>query len=152
MKFMLIIMSVASHSHMGKFIWKFHLLAEISPCSIHYQYDVEKRRREKITQTYFHPRYSEEGMREKEQLSAYQKDGSASQGFSYGYSFWSLFMGGGGEITVNKLLLQFTRGTRSQTVWICIKHTEFSLQGHTVEKCKCVWVSQCRPCLHMNKS
>lgn len=53
MKFMLIIMSVASHSHMGNFIWKFHLPAEISPCSIPYQYDVEKRRREKITQTYF---------------------------------------------------------------------------------------------------
>ena len=84
---MLIIMSAASHSHMGNFIWKFHLPAEISLCSIHYQYDVEKRRREKITQTYFHPRYSEEGMREKEQLSVYQKDGFANQCFSYGYSF-----------------------------------------------------------------
>lgn len=66
--------------------------AEISPCYIHYQYDVEKRRREKITQTYFRPGYSEEGMCEKEQLSGYQKDGSANQGFGYRYSFWSLFM------------------------------------------------------------
>lgn len=90
MKFMLIIMSAASHSHMGNFIWKFHLPAEISPCSIPYQYDVEKRRREKNNPDIF----PEEGMREKEQRSAYQKDGSANQGFSYGYSFWSLFMGG----------------------------------------------------------
>jgi len=90
---MLIIMSAASYSHMGNFIWKFHLPAEISLCSLHYQYDVENRRRENITQTYFHLGYSEERMREKQQHSAYQKDGSANQGFSYGYFFQSLFMG-----------------------------------------------------------
>lgn len=70
MKFMLIIMSEASHSHMGDFVCKFHLPAEISPCFIHYQYDVEKKRREKITQTYFRPGYSEAGMCENKQLSA----------------------------------------------------------------------------------
>lgn len=103
MKLMLIIMSMANHRHMGKFIWKFHLPAEISPCSIHYQEDVEKRRREKITQTYFHPGYWEKGMREKEQLSGYQKDGSANQGFSYGYSFRRLFMEKKRISLVNKL-------------------------------------------------
>lgn len=92
MKFMLIIMSVANHSHMGNFISEFHLPAEMSPYSSHCQCDVEKRRREKITQTYFHPRYSKEEMLEKEQFSSHQKDGSANQGFSYGHYLQSLSM------------------------------------------------------------
>lgn len=98
--------------------------------------------------------FPEEGMREKEQHSTYQKDGSANQGFSYGYSFWSLFMGEKKKkkSLVNKLLLQFTCGTRRPTIWTCIKHAGLALQGHTVKKCKCVRVSQCRACLHMNKS
>lgn len=149
MKFMLIIMSAASHSHMGNFIWKFHLPAEISPCSIPYQYDVEKRRREKITQTYFRKK----GCVRKNSTLLTRKMVRQIKVSVMDIPFEAYLWGKKKKKSlVNKLLLQFTCGTRRPTIWTCIKHAGLALQGHTVKKCKCVRVSQCRACLHMNKS